>query len=65
MKFNSFEDILSWQKSRILAKEIYSLFSNKDFAFEDQIQRASVSVMNNIAKGFERKLIKNLFTFSL
>jgi len=35
---------------------IYQLFANcKDYSFKDQIQRASVSIMNNVAEGFERK----------
>jgi four helix bundle protein len=51
-----FEDIVAWQKAKDLAKEIYFIFSeSKDFGFKDQIQRASISVMNNIAEGYERK----------
>ena len=56
MAISRFEDIISWQKSRELVIDIYKLFnSSKDFRFRDQIQSASVSVMNNIAEGFERK----------
>ena len=56
MKIDRFEDIIAWQKSKELAKLIYSKFAeSKDFSFRDQIQRASVSIMNNIAEGFERK----------
>ena len=56
MKIGSFEDIISWQKSQYLAKIIYGLFKdNKDYSFKDQIQRAVVSISNNIAEGFERK----------
>lgn len=50
-----FEDLLCWQKARLLTKEIYtSLRQCNDYGFKDQIQRASVSVMSNIAEGFER-----------
>jgi len=50
-----FEELIIWQESRILIKELYLLFEkNKDFSFRDQIQRAAVSIMNNIAEGFER-----------
>lgn len=56
MKINCFEDIIAWQKAKGMTVEIYQLFNDsKDFGFKDQIQRASVSVMNNIAEGFERK----------
>jgi len=56
MKINIFEDIISWQKSKILVLTIYKLFEkHNDFGFKNQIERASVSVMNNIAEGFERK----------
>jgi len=56
MKIARFEDIIAWQKAKDLTVQIYSLFENsKDFGFNNQIQRASVSVMNNIAEGFERK----------
>lgn len=56
MKIEKFEDILAWQKSRSMTLKIYSELKNlRDFGFKDQICRASVSVMNNIAEGFERK----------
>ena len=56
MKIERFEDIIGWQKAKILTVKVYSLFGkSKDFGFKDQIQRASVSIMNNIAEGFERK----------
>lgn len=54
-----FEDLLCWQRARLLTKEIYSETS-KNLKFKndrglcDQIQRASVSIMSNIAEGFER-----------
>jgi four helix bundle protein len=56
MGITKFEDIIAWQKAKNLTVRIYALFENsKDFGFKDQIQRASVSIMNNIAEGFERK----------
>ncbi len=56
MKFERFEDILAWQKARVLVDKVYGAFENsKDQGFNDQIQRAAVSIMNNIAEGFEKK----------
>jgi four helix bundle protein len=56
MRIERFEDIIAWQKAKGLSVMIYRLFEqHKDFGFKDQIQRASVSIMNNIAEGFERK----------
>lgn len=56
MYIKQFEDILAWQKAQDLAVKIYGLFNkSKDFGFRDQICRASVSVSNNIAEGFDRK----------
>lgn len=55
MAVQKFEDLLVWQKSQDLAVDIYKSFaSSKDFAFRDQISRASVSISNNIAEGFNR-----------
>jgi four helix bundle protein len=55
-KIEKFEDIIAWQKSQELIILIYGEFRNiKDYAFRDQIQRAAVSIMNNIAEGYERK----------
>lgn len=49
-----FEDLVMWQKSRELTREVYKALRDcKDYGFKDQIQRASVSVMSNIAEGFE------------
>lgn len=50
----NFEELRVWQDARILVNEIYVLTANcKDYGFKDQIQRASVSIMNNIAEGSE------------
>jgi four helix bundle protein len=51
-----FEDLIVWQKAKELTIMVYEKFkNNRDFGFRDQIQRASLSIMNNIAEGFERK----------
>lgn len=56
MKFEKFEDIIVWQKSKSLTTSLYKIFeSKKDFNFKNQILRAAISTMNNIAEGFERK----------
>ena len=57
-KVEKFEDLIAWQKARKLTKRIYEVTRQgdfaKDFGLKDQIQRASVSIMSNIAEGFER-----------
>jgi four helix bundle protein len=59
-----FEDLQIWQRSRVLTNEIYDAFENiRDFEFRSQIQRASVSVMNNISEGFERRTKKDFAHF--
>jgi len=64
MVIEKFEDILSWKKSEVLIIEIYNLLkNNRDYSFRDQIQRASVSIMNNIAEGFERRSNKEFKQF--
>jgi len=50
-----FEDLICWQRGRELTGAVYKAFKNcNDYGFRDQIQRASVSVISNIAEGFER-----------
>ena len=53
-----FEDIHAWQKARDLNKELYKYTRvgglARDFSLKDQLRRASISVMSNIAEGFER-----------
>lgn len=64
MKIVRFEDILAWQKARDLAKSCYSLSQDvRDYSFRDQFQRASVSIMNNIAEGYERQSTKDFQKF--
>ena len=56
MKFERFEDILAWQKARVIVNKVYAATANsKDWGFNDQIQRAAISIMNNIAEGYERR----------
>lgn len=55
MKFNRVEDIKAWKKSVNLAVNVYNAFLLcEDQSFKNQIERASISVSNNIAEGFER-----------
>jgi len=65
--FQRFEDIKAWQKARELTKEIYLITSDnlffKDFGLRDQIRRASVSIMANIAEGFGRRTNKDFANF--
>lgn len=57
-KITRFEDLISWQKARELNQLVYRVSRTgafaKDFGLREQIRRASVSVMSNIAEGFER-----------
>ena len=56
--FRRFEDIVAWKKARELTRKIYAMTNvgafSKDFGLRDQIRKASVSVMSNIAEGFDR-----------
>jgi four helix bundle protein len=53
-----FEDLIAWQKARELTRAIYKATQQdsfaKDFGLVGQIQRAAVSIMSNLAEGFER-----------
>jgi four helix bundle protein len=57
-KIDKFEDFVAWQKARVLTAEIYRVTEqgkfSRDFGLRDQIRRAPVSIMSNIAEGFER-----------
>ncbi len=57
MAIERFEDLIAWQKARALTQGIYAVTQQqtfaKDYGLCGQIQRASVSIMSNIAEGFE------------
>jgi len=67
MKVQSFENLKVWQDARVFVKSIYELTSSenfkKDYGLKDQIQRAAVSIMNNISEGFERDNNKEFMNF--
>ena len=62
-----FEDLIAWQKARELTRNIYKLSQHgafsRDFGLSGQIQRASVSIVSNIAEGFERGRRKEFHQF--
>lgn len=64
---SKFEDIDAWQLAREMTKTIYATSYDgafaRDFGLRDQIRRASVSIMSNIAEGFERGGDKEFFQF--
>src|SRR4249920_1115633 len=57
-RIERFEDLIAWQRARLLAQTIYTMTRErafaKDIGLSGQVQRASVSIMANIAEGFER-----------
>ena len=57
-KVDRFEELIAWQKARVLAQEVYKVsrqpLFQRDFAICNQIRRAVISIMSNIAEGFER-----------
>lgn len=65
--FKSFEEITSWQKSRLFNRRIYEITENisfkRDFDLVRQIRRASISISSNIAEGFERNTDKEFMYF--
>lgn len=64
MRIKNFEDIIAWKKARFLTNELYDIFQDhRDFSFKDQILRASISIMNNIAEGFDRGTDKEFIYF--
>ncbi len=58
MAVTRFEDLIGWQKARTLNREIYQITNSgnfaRDYGLRDQIRRASVSIMSNLAEGFDR-----------
>ncbi len=64
MSIEKFEDVVAWQKAKEMSIQVYRDFESiRDFGFRDQVRRASVSVMNNIAEGFERQTNKEFRQF--
>jgi len=67
-KIQRFEDIQAWQKARVLTRTVYEVTNGitkfgSDYGLKDQIRRASVSVMSNIAEGFARRTDKDFGRF--
>jgi len=67
MRYNRFEDLPVWNSAIELAVQIYDLTERVQFrrrhSLRDQLERAAVSVSNNIAEGFERGTNQELLTF--
>jgi four helix bundle protein len=66
-RIEKFEDVEAWQKARELTSAVYGVTNKgafaRDFGLCDQIRRASVSVMSNIAEGFDRGGNRELIQF--
>ena len=66
MRIEKFEEIQAWKEARKLVMELHYRFKDcRDFAFKDQIQRAGISAMSNIAEGFDRNSNKEFVNFLL
>ena len=67
MSGKSFEDLIAWQKTRILVRKVHEVSNKglfkKDYSLRNQICRASVSAMSNVAEGFEREGDKEFVQF--
>ncbi len=67
MTYKRFEDLPVWQEAIRLAEKVYALTedtaSQQQYSLRDQLERATVSVSNNIAEGFERGTTPDLLSF--
>jgi four helix bundle protein len=65
--FKSFEEINAWQKARDITRRVYQISSEgqlaRDFGLRDQMRRACISIMSNIAEGYERSGTKEFVHF--
>ena len=66
-RIERFEDIEAWRDARVLVKRIYEITGEgpfgRDFGLRDQIRRAAIFTMSNIAEGFERGSDKDFVRF--
>jgi len=66
-RIERFEDLIAWQKARVLTADIYRVSSkgrfSRDFALRDQIRSSAISVPSNIAEGFERWSLREFHKF--
>ena len=59
-----FRDLICWQKARILTSYVFINTENyKNFVLRDQLRRASISIMNNVAEGFGRRNVRDRLRF--
>ena len=64
MRIQSFEDVITWQHVKLLYVELSKDFrGTRDYSFKDQLFRATLSITNNIAEGFDRGSDKELRQF--
>ncbi|MFQ5902737.1 MAG: four helix bundle protein [Candidatus Binatia bacterium] len=67
MKIERFEDIDSWREARTLVRMIYEVTKqegfSRDFELKNQIRRAAIAVMSNIAEGFDRQSNREFIQF--
>ena len=67
-RVKDFEDLVCWQKARVLVNAVYEITKNRafrqDFKLRDQLRSAAVSAMSNIAEGFARFHRKDFVRFS-
>ncbi|HVF30745.1 MAG TPA: four helix bundle protein [Pyrinomonadaceae bacterium] len=66
-RIRRFEDLEAWKIARLITREVYAVTKHRelarDFGLKDQIRRAAVSIMSNIAEGFERDGDKEFLNF--
>jgi four helix bundle protein len=63
-QLKTFKNLEVWQKARVLNRDIYGNFGKvRDFVFKEQICKASISIMNNIAEGYDRGSAKEFSRF--
>ena len=67
MKYSRFEDLPVWQAAMKLTEQVFAVTESKSFSYKgdlrSQLQRAALSVANNVAEGFERGTTQELITF--